>query len=200
MSKLHHLYVITRTDGEQYVGVTNDLDRRLYEHQHTNRGNIHLKGESNLKMDIVVSGEREYIYGLETETISKYKAKLNIHPGGCFPHNEPNRAGQKNGRAKFTEEEVIDIRNSHFNGESQTSLAERYGRPKVTISKVVTGDTWKSVSGPISKPSQGKRPDALSEETKTQIKKLRKEGMSGDKVAKLLNIGKTTVYRYEEKL
>lgn len=191
----HYLYLITRLDGEQYVGVTNNPDRRLKEHYYGS-GNFKLKGEKGLKIEILLTGEKGFIYAKEAEYINKYKASLNVHPGGCFPYNEPDRSGEKNGKAKFTERDVIDIRLSYSKGESQQSIAARYNRPAVTISKIVTGKTWPKSPGPIAKPAQGRRANSLTEEQKSQIKELHNKGLSGPEINELTGISLTSIYRY----
>lgn len=194
---MHYLYIIERSDGKCYVGVTSNPSRRLKEHIYN--GNAHLKGRNDLEMSIILSGTREEVYALEPEYIHALGAELNIHAGGCFPHNLPDRSGTNNSRAKFTEQEIIDIRTAYASGTRQDDLAIKYNRPKVTISKIVTGDTWKNTGGPISKPAQGNRPNSLSQKTKDEILKLTVEGLTGPQIAKQLGIGATTVYRYRKK-
>lgn len=52
------------------------------------------------------------------------------------------RCGENNGYAKLTEKAVCDIRKRLELGETQVSIAARYGVLKTTISKIKRGKTW----------------------------------------------------------
>jgi len=192
-SKVHYLYLITREDGERYVGVSMHPDDRLL--QHKRQGNIHLRGQENLRMDILLSGDEEFIYSKEQEYIEKYKCSLNIAPGGGGAFATHSRVGTLNPAAKFTEQQVLDIRHRYANGESQQQLADFYGRPKVTISKIVSGSTWKHVGGPVSKKHSPSTPALISE-----MKKLVSEGYSYREVGKMLDVSYVTVYNHTKDL
>ena len=34
MMKSHYIYILQCSDGSYYIGVTNDVEKRVYEHQH----------------------------------------------------------------------------------------------------------------------------------------------------------------------
>ncbi len=57
-----------------------------------------------------------------------------------IPH--PKTTGSKNGRAKLTEEDVINIRNS---SESYASLSRHYGMSKKHIGDIVLHKSWKTL-------------------------------------------------------
>lgn len=54
--------------------------------------------------------------------------------------------GEKNGRAKIKEQDVIVIRESHKNGETYASLGRRYKLDPVTVSYICKGKLWKHVA------------------------------------------------------
>jgi len=56
-----------------------------------------------------------------------------------------NSTGEKNGRAKLTESQVIEIRRSYIPGDKEfckRKLAEKYGVSYVTITRIVCGTLW----------------------------------------------------------
>lgn len=50
--------------------------------------------------------------------------------------------GSRNGNAILSETDVATIRRHLANGESHTSIAERYGVSKSAISAISRGQTW----------------------------------------------------------
>jgi hypothetical protein len=61
---------------------------------------------------------------------------------------EPNKQGEMNGRAKLTAADVLDIRRCLKAGQSQSSLARRFGVSHPTIAAAGRGKTWTCVSYP----------------------------------------------------
>lgn len=57
-------------------------------------------------------------------------------------HGNTNR-GSTNGRARLTEECVLEIRRAHVGGEGKRALARRYGVTPPTIRDAIRGVTWK---------------------------------------------------------
>ncbi len=55
--------------------------------------------------------------------------------------NVPPR-GEMSGRAKLTNDAVIDIRSRHANGERQVDLAHEYNLNDGTISRIISGKRW----------------------------------------------------------
>tara|TARA_S200002703_G_C3717764_1_gene220507 strand:+ start:216 stop:725 length:510 start_codon:yes stop_codon:yes gene_type:complete len=53
--------------------------------------------------------------------------------------------GEKHGRSKLTEQDVRDIKDRLWNGESQSSIAADYPVGTTTISHIYTGFTWKHI-------------------------------------------------------
>lgn len=54
--------------------------------------------------------------------------------------------GERNSKARLTEDDVRDIRTSLARGETQAAIAKRYGVKQVTISNIKLGVTWKHVT------------------------------------------------------
>lgn len=55
--------------------------------------------------------------------------------------------GSRNGHAKLSEKDVLDIRQRNANGESQRALAVAYGVSQPQISRLITGTRWGHLSG-----------------------------------------------------
>jgi DNA-binding NarL/FixJ family response regulator len=53
--------------------------------------------------------------------------------------------GEKSGGSKLTEREVLKIRERLARGETQTSIAEKYGVTQTTISFIALRQTWKHI-------------------------------------------------------
>lgn len=65
---------------------------------------------------------------------------------GCVTHPGLHR-GERNGRAKMTEDTVRDLRRRHREGERAASLARAYGLTKTTVSGILRGKLWGHVEG-----------------------------------------------------
>jgi hypothetical protein len=50
---------------------------------------------------------------------------------------------------KLTASQVVEIRERFANGERGYELAAVYGVSGATISHIVTGETWRTVAGPL---------------------------------------------------
>ena len=56
--------------------------------------------------------------------------------------------GEKNGSARLTATQVLEIRERHAAGESMTPLMREFGIDVATISALLHGRTWQAVGGP----------------------------------------------------
>lgn len=56
--------------------------------------------------------------------------------------NSGNNAGELNGAAKLTKQNVADIRKMHSNGHTATEIAKIYGVSKTTTSRIINNITW----------------------------------------------------------
>lgn len=53
--------------------------------------------------------------------------------------------GERNAKAKLTEEQVHGIHEMRVSGESQASIAARYGVGQMTVCRILSGERWKHV-------------------------------------------------------
>lgn len=53
--------------------------------------------------------------------------------------------GTKNPQAKFTDEQVAEIRRRYRNGEAQRALAKEYGVVVMTVNRAIRGESWSHV-------------------------------------------------------
>jgi hypothetical protein len=71
----------------------------------------------------------------------------------------PVARGERNGKAKLTEGQVIAIRERFAAGELRNSLATEYGITPGKVGDIINGRTWRHVGGPIRPAGQiGRRP------------------------------------------
>ena len=75
---------------------------------------------------------------LRWDTPKSNQADRKLH-GTC-------NTGERNGSAKLTEPEVVEIRKRKSDGESSVDLAEEFGVAVVTIRAIVSRRIWKSVA------------------------------------------------------
>lgn len=61
--------------------------------------------------------------------------------------HDPRSLGEDNGQARLTEFEVRSIRRALAEGESQRSIAKRFGVGQTTIGDIHIGATWGWLSG-----------------------------------------------------
>ena len=54
----------------------------------------------------------------------------------------PDNSGEKNGRAKLTEAQVVEIRVRYSEGDTQSNLAKEFGVTQTAISHIVCGRNW----------------------------------------------------------
>lgn len=57
----------------------------------------------------------------------------------------PDTAGERNGRAKLSVENVIDVRARHARGETASALARDFGVTRTAISDVVSKKRWRHI-------------------------------------------------------
>lgn len=74
---------------------------------------------------------------------------LGTHQDNMTDRKNKNRSarnmGEKNGQSKLTRSDVIDILHRHHNGETEEALAKEKNVSQSTVSKIVLGNSWKSV-------------------------------------------------------
>lgn len=126
------IYKITnKINGKIYIGQSNDIYRRFYEHQ--------TKGASSrIPIDVAIQkyGKDKFLYEvLEECPISELNQretfwikKLNTVKDGynCSEGGNQQSIGKNNGRAKITEQDVINIRLAYKNHLKQKDIYEQY--------------------------------------------------------------------------
>ena len=97
----------------------------------------------------------------------------------------PVNRGEANGFARFTEADVLAMRERAANGESLATIAGDYGTSKTQVSFVVTGTTWAHVGGPTRKVAKRQR---LADGDVAEIRRLVATGLSQSEVARRFEI------------
>lgn len=187
--KVHYLYIITRSDGCRYIGVSIDPIHRMQQHI-LGQGSIHLAGYKNSTIDIICQGNKDYIYKLEKAYIKEERPELNISEGGYGGDSGNAARGENHGHSKLLEKDIVSIRERVYSGESYHSLAEEFNISYTSIYAVCTGKTWKHVGGPITSFKNNKK------ELVKRVKELFNEGLSGREITEILPISLTSAYRY----
>lgn len=153
----YYLYSITNTkDKGTYIGVTNNTNRRFREHLHST-SNKYLKaaieayGKSSFIFTVLEVTTRDKIDELEVNTILNYRNKnvplYNIAIGGLIGNGSP---GEEHWNHTLTEQDIIHIRELYSsNTITQRKIAELYNTGYKNISKIIRGERWDKVAGPI---------------------------------------------------
>lgn len=129
------IYKINFPNGKIYIGLSNNIKRRMYEHNNINRLETHY----NTPCDLAIKkyGKIEEIEILEeTSDIQKLKKRekywinfyksnqkekgYNLTPGGDLPF------GENHPNAIFSNEEILDIRKRRFAGERKINVYQDY--------------------------------------------------------------------------
>jgi predicted DNA-binding protein (UPF0251 family) len=186
MEQLHYLYLITRSDGERYVGVSKHPDRRAWQHKN-GYGSSELANHE-FDLEIISEGLESEMYELEISAIKAYQCTLNKVPGGKCGHG---LVGSKNGRAKLTESDVKLIKKLIHDGISQKEVASRFGVSRQTIGGIATGANWKHVDGPVTK---GRI--IVPEDLRCQLKALKRAGFNCAEIAQQTGLKYATVYSH----
>ena len=90
-------------------------------------------------------------YNLSKYTISKIsrgKTYTDVYVEGFTPSNKSNSKGTKNGMAKLSLEDVLEIKRLISKGKSNRHISEIFGVAPNTISRIKTGARWGHVSAP----------------------------------------------------
>lgn len=189
---IHYLYLITRDDGEKYVGVSHSPDVRVHAHI-MGRGNKYLKNRK-CSYKILLKGPEKLIYNLEPIFIEIF-GTLNIAKGGIGGACGDERRGQFSSGAKLNEKQVLQIRLLASQGLSDKTIAEQFPVSRTCIGDIRRGKTWQNVGGPLTKSSYYK-----SNTVKNQAIQLAESGVKSKDIVKQLGISKTTLWRYIRKL
>ncbi len=105
--------------------------------------------------------------------------------------------GERNPRAKLTEEQVVEIRTLNAQDVPRTEIAERFGLHPMSVARIVRGDAWTHASGPL---VEGKyRGRNLTKREVEQIRKVAAAGLPQTKVAELYGTTQGNVSRIMRK-
>jgi len=112
--------------------------------------------------------------------------------------------GERNPRARFTDADVLNIRQAYANGFTQTELMEIFETGQASISNIVNGRIWKHVGGPI---TRQKQPDVtrlvgvnnhnskLNPDKVRYIRKAHSEGATVASLAREFGVNESPVWR-----
>lgn len=102
--------------------------------------------------------------------------------------------GERVGRAVLTSSDVDEIRSSHASGESQQSLAARFGVTNPHISRIVRGLTWQHTHQPVADASHQRHGNAkLTRDQVIDIRARYAAGQPKRSIARDLGINRATV-------
>ena len=126
------IYKITNnTNGKIYVGQSNNIERRFYEHQTKGTTSripvdvaIQKYGKENFTYEILEECSIEDLNQKETFWIKKLNAIDNGY--NCSEGGDQQSIGSFNGRSKLTEEDVIEIRKAYNQHLKQKDVYEKY--------------------------------------------------------------------------
>jgi DNA invertase Pin-like site-specific DNA recombinase len=191
--KTHYLYLITREDGEQYIGVTCEIKKRMYAHR-SGYGNKNLAFKK-FSYEILEEGEEHYIYSIEESYIQKYKCSLNRAKGGnCGPQ----LSGEDHGNALLSEKEVLKIKELLLDKKNTYSdIARKYQVSESTISNIANNKTWTKVGPAI---LSKRKPSKISSDTIENILNLWNAGNPRSFIVKELGVSKTSVYEHTKNI
>lgn len=142
------IYKITnKENGKAYIGQSNDIERRLKEHQQTRLITfddcINVLGKDNFDFEINEECSLEESDKKEREYIAQYDSAINGYNTQFGGYN--NSQGEGNGRAVLTEKEVVFIRECYAKHEQPKYIFETYFQNKISKSQfqaVWQGRSW----------------------------------------------------------
>lgn len=140
-----------KINGKIYIGLSNDIQRRIWEHQyfancvqdtHFHKA-LHKYGKENFEFEILETfddNNRELLGEREKYWIQYY----NSYEQG---YNETIGGDITNGRAKLTKEDVVVIRTRYANLERCMIVYEDYKDriSRTGFNKIWKGETWKDI-------------------------------------------------------
>lgn len=132
------IYKITnKLNNKVYIGQSNNVLRRLNEHKRQRKVDIdsyiNVLGVDNFEFEILEECSKEELDKKEQQYIKQYNSiedGYNIQQGG---YN--NSAGEGNGRARLTEDDIIKIRTAYNNHESPKKYYEKNYKNKISLNQ-----------------------------------------------------------------
>ena len=182
------VYCITnKINGHRYIGASIDIENRWQRHRRIYKNStdkeynktlyraIRKYGLENFLFSVLEECEQTDIYNKEKQWISFYHSDIegyNETSGGEYGSKKGHCIGEKNGRAKLTEDDVINIRQAYKNLEKSSNVYLKY-KDKITLGgfkKVWIGKTWRHIM-----------PETYSIENKRQQKIIGSRSSIGEK-------------------
>lgn len=126
------IYKITnKINNKSYVGQSNDIERRFKEHKTCGVSSripldmaIAKYGKENFEYEVLEECLIEELNSKETYWIEALQTDL--YGYNCNKGGDQASIGESNGRAKLTEQDIIDIRTSYNNHEKQKEVYKKY--------------------------------------------------------------------------
>lgn len=215
------IYKINYPNGKIYIGQSNDIKRRMYEHNNLKRLETHTAQPCDLaiqkygeikEIEILEYTLPENLNEREKYWIAFYQADkkdigYNLTEGGSVNRNE------KHPKAVFTNQEVLDIRKRRANGERKIDVYNNFYKEKnfSTFEHIWLGRGYNDIGNEYlipahtisrqeysSKANSGEkngRAKLTTEEVK-EIRKLYAQGASLKELQQQFNkVSKSTIYR-----
>lgn len=213
-NKTSGIYKLNFSNGKIYIGLSNNIKRRMYEHNNSNRLQTHPNHPCDLAIAKYGRFEEieilEYISEIEYDLLrerEKYWIQFyqsnnkeigyNITPGGevLYGEDSPN--------ASFSNEEVLDIRKRRFQGERKKDVYKDYlDKAFGTFEKVWLGRGYSHIGqefiippheisrqeySSLANRGENNNKAKLKKEDVLQIRKLYEEGTSCIDIQKIFN-------------
>lgn len=134
-------------------------------------------------------------YVMTDEAKVKISSALKAHcatPEGQAHIARIARRGADNNKAKMTAAQVVEIRERYAaGGVTYTALAAEFGISRASLARIVHGDVWTHVGGPITPSS---RPRWLTEDDVREIRRVRAEtGLSYQKIGEPYGLSRSHI-------
>lgn len=168
------IYLIScRENDRVYVGSSVRVGKRWVEHKSSLRNNYHPNqhlqrswnkyGEKTFTFELLMECKEEDLLRLEEEYINRYDSfhnGMNLTPkptGGMrgYTHTEEakkimseKKIGLRPSTAKFTDEEVKQIRQKYFEGERVSILAKKYQITRHTVRMLIQLKSYQDIVAP----------------------------------------------------
>lgn len=103
--------------------------------------------------------------------------------------------GERNGMAKLTESDVIAILEGLKNGETQRSLADKFGVSRTVVTRIRNGTRWGHLQDEETKAGVPKLRRIMNEEEVAQVQAYLAAGMIQQEIADMFGVGRWQISR-----